>query len=303
MPERERMVITGDYARVNWYPVRREAKGKRGQRNRETSLVQKKLNQVNRERRLADLLHLNFTEEDYFIRLSYREQPATVEEADENLRKFFRRVRYHRKKAGLGDLKYIYYTERGSQSGKIHHHIFISGGMDRDALEELWGRGYANTRRLQFNERGLAGLSKYSTKAAKQKIRRDKAASDEAGALKKPEGSSGETVFRHRTWNSSKNLRRPKEGREIFKNDYRVKVRDAAYVDAHPDDWRYIEKMYPGYFVVEVEPTPHGFWDEETDTPVPRAHFITLHLCRKDARWKWGGVGEKKRTKKRGGCV
>ena len=151
MPERERIVKTGDFARVHWYPVRREASGKRGKRNRESSLVQQKLNQKNRERMLADILHLNFTAQDYFLRLSYEEQPDNVAEADKQLKNFFRRVRYYRKKNGLSELKYIYFTERGTQSGRIHHHVFISGGMDRDVLEALWGHGYANTWWLQFS--------------------------------------------------------------------------------------------------------------------------------------------------------
>lgn len=280
MPERERIVKTGDFARVHWYPVRREASGKRGKRNRESSLVQQKLNQKNRERMLADILHLNFTAQDYFLRLSYETQPDSIAEADKQLKNFFRRVRYYRKKNGLSELKYIYFTERGTQSGRIHHHVFISGGMDRDVLEELWGHGYANTRRLQFSETGLVGLSKYGTKAKKQKIARKQEA---------------DTVAR--TWNSSKNLLRPRMNREIFKNDYRIRARDAAYVDAHPDDFAFIEKLYPEYIVAAVEPTPNGAFDGETETPIPRAHFITIYLYRRGAEWNRRASNENRVSK------
>ena len=143
MPERERIVKTGDFARVHWYPVRREASGKRGKRNRESSLVQQKLNQKNRERMLADILHLNFTAQDYFLRLSYETQPDSIAEADKQLKNFFRRVRYYRKKNGLSELKYIYFTERGTQSGRIHHHVFISGSRRAGRALGAWIREHA----------------------------------------------------------------------------------------------------------------------------------------------------------------
>ena len=60
---------------------------------------------------------------------------------------------------GLPPLKYIVVTERGKKGGRIHHHITVNGGIDRDELESLWGLGYANSRRLQFTENGLAGLA------------------------------------------------------------------------------------------------------------------------------------------------
>ena len=281
MPERERIIKTGDFARAHWYPVRREPKGKRGKRNKESTLVQKKLNQTNRERMLADLLHLNFTAQDYFIRLSYDTQPDGIPEADNCLKNFFRRVRYFRKKNGLGELKYIYFTERGTKSGKIHHHVFITGGIDRDTLEELWGHGYANSRRLRFNNKGLVGLSKYGTKAKKQKILRE---------------HEEDTVAR--TWNSSKNLTRPRPNKEIFKNDYRIRAKDAAYIDAHPDDWEYIENLYPGYYVAAVEPTPKNFFTAEDKTPIPKAHFITIYLYRKDAEWNRRANDDKNRVSK-----
>ena len=70
-----------------------------------------------------------------------------------------------RKKQGLPPLKYIAVTEKGSKNGRYHHHVTLSGGMDRDDLENLWGLGYANSRRLQFTESGLAGLGHYIVKS------------------------------------------------------------------------------------------------------------------------------------------
>lgn len=272
MPTREYIVKTNDYARAQLFPVRRKATGKRGKRNKPTRETQEKLNQKNRERMLADILHLNYTDKDYFIRLSYSDEnnPATIAEADAMLYNYFRRIRYLRKKQGLPPLKAVYVTEQGTKSGRIHHHVFLNGDIDRDTLEGLWKNGYANTRRLQFNEHGLVGLSKYCAKGKKAKEAKER---------------QEETVAR--TWNTTRGLKRPQPNTEIFQNDYRVKASDVAYIDEHPDDLRYIENLYPDYFVAAVETTPKEETPEavtEEINPIPQARFVTLYLYRRDAK-------------------
>lgn len=266
MPTREYAVKIKDTARVHLFPVRRKAQGGRGKRNKATSKIQEKLNQENRENYLGDLLNLNYTEKDLFIRLSYAEQPESVEAADALLYNFFRRNRYYRKKHGLPDLKAVYFTEQGTQSGRIHHHVFLTGDIDRDTLEEMWGHGYANTRRLQFNERGVIGLSKYCAKGRRAKINKEK---------------REETVAR--TWNSTHNLIKPQPRKEIFQNDYRINAADVAHIDENPDDYAYIERLYPDYYVAGVKTTPRDLTEAEDKTPIPKAHFVTLYLYRKDA--------------------
>ena len=55
--------------------------------------------------------------------------------------------------------------DRGKRGGRYHHHITVNGGIDRDTLESMWEYGYANSRRLQFTEDGLAGLGNYIVKS------------------------------------------------------------------------------------------------------------------------------------------
>jgi len=266
MPTREYSVIIKDIARVHLFPVRRKAQGKRGTKNKPTSETQNKLNQKNREHKLADLLHLNFTANDLFIRLSYAKQPESIEAAEALLCNYFRRVRYYIKKHDMPPLKYIYITEQGSKSGRIHHHVFISGGIDRDIFESLWGLGYANSRRLEFNENGLIGLTKYVAKGKKTK--HDKGKNESINA---------------RTWNSSHNLIKPQPRKEIFQNDYRIKAADVVHIDNNPEDYEYIQKLYPDYNISHVETTPRDPATSEDITHFPRAHFITIYLYRKDA--------------------
>ena len=148
---REKRYYCGEYLDVYIYPTYRQGRS-RGKRSKPTSAAQAKLNQRHREEKLVRLLHANFTPDDLEIHLTYQHQPESPEEAQRLLRNYIRRVQRARKKQGLPPLKYIAVTEKGSKNGRYHHHVTLSGGMDRDELENLWGLGYANSRRLQFTE-------------------------------------------------------------------------------------------------------------------------------------------------------
>ena len=136
---REKRYYCGEYLDVYIYPTYRQGRS-RGKRSKPTSAAQAKLNQRHREEKLVRLLHANFTPDDLEIHLTYQQQPESPEEAQRLLRNYIRRVQRARKKQGLPPLKYIAVTEKGSKNGRYHHHVTLSGGMDRDELEKLWGR-------------------------------------------------------------------------------------------------------------------------------------------------------------------
>ena len=97
--------------------------------------------------------------------------------------------------------------------------ITINGGIDRDELEGLWGLGYANSRRLQFTESGLAGLANY--------------------IVKSPIGS--------KAWQSSKNLIDP----EPTTRDGRISARRAREL-MQDGDRKAFERLYPGYCLADA---------------------------------------------------
>lgn len=224
---REKRYACGEYLDVYIYPVFSQISktGRRGKR-RASSEAQKKLNQRHREEKLVRLLHANFTPDDLEIHLTYETQPESPEEAARLVRNFIRRVQRARKKQGLTPLKYIDVTERGSKNGRYHHHVTLSGGMDRDELESLWGLGYANSRRLQFTESGLAGLGHY--------------------IVKDPVGK--------KAWNASKNLIDP----EPKTRDGRISGRQADELAKDTTNNAEFEKLYPGYFLSEA-----GAWHND----------------------------------------
>lgn len=225
MKYRETRIYHGNYADVQIYPVFPLPR-RRKKRNRPTCEMQARLNAENATRRLTRLTNTNFTSDDYVIHLTYKDIPTSEENAKKDVQNFIRRVRRIYNAAEI-KLKYIWVTERGARSERIHHHIILSGGVSRTKLERLWGKGYANTKALQFNEKGLEGLVKYITKQP--------------------------LLFRR--WNASKNLKKPIEKQ----NDYRItkraatrleRVKDYAsdFATAYPQ-WK---KLFGDYEIAEV---------------------------------------------------
>lgn len=123
---REKKFFCGDYLEVNIFPVFCKART-RGKKRKPTSDVQKRLNQLNAERRLIRLLNTNFTPADIRFDLTYSDgnRPATPKDAQKCLQNFLRRLKRFRKRLGLGELKYVATTEVGSRTGRIHHHTFV----------------------------------------------------------------------------------------------------------------------------------------------------------------------------------
>lgn len=220
---RESVYVCGDYIDGDIFPVFQPA-GKRRCKCGPTSEVQERLNQRNAEKKLARLVHANFTGDDMALHLTYGrgQEPETKEEAQRDLQNYLRRVKRRYKKLGV-EFKYISCTEYGKTTGRIHHHLIISGGMGRDDLEKLWGKGYANSKRLQFGEDGVTGLARYMAK--------DK--------------------HFYKRWNQSKNLIIP----EARQQDGTLNLEDVEEIVEDVEAgtaFQWFEKRYPGFMLVEA---------------------------------------------------
>jgi len=227
---REKKYTCGEYLDVFIYPVFETGKpggGKRTKRKPSTK-AQEKLNQRHREEKVTRLLHANFTSEDVENHLTYSVQPESEEAALRDRTNYLRSVQRYAKKHDLGEVKYLGVTERGKKgTGRFHHHITIhvEKGIDRDVLEELWtkteGHGYANTKRLQFNEEGLAGLGAYISKS--------------------PIG--------YRAWTASRNLIDPPPKTR----DGRISGKQARELAKNVQDTTKFDRLYPGYLCAKAE--------------------------------------------------
>lgn len=227
---REKRWFCGDYLEVDIYPVFKMQTG-RSRRGKPTSEVQAKLNDHNAERKLVRLLNANFTRDDYEIHFTYTDGnlPENDTQAKKDIQNFLRRARRLYKAAGA-ELKYVAVTEGGIGGTRYHHHVTMSGEVNRCELEALWGYGYVNSRRLQFNEYGVEGLAMYITKQFR--THRD------------------ELLFKKR-WSCSRNLIRPEPKERDGKLSYR-RVRDLATIESGSRES--FEKLYEGYTFAACRP-------------------------------------------------
>ena len=245
---REKKIYCGDWSReVDIFPytdAQKDAsrKRKRSKKIRESEPKQKNLNDKNARRYLVQLGNLNFLgdKDALHVTATYRPKylPETLEDAEREIHNFLRRVQARRKKEGLPPLKYILVTacttEKNSDKPvRIHHHIVMNGGLDRDTVEGLWRRrrkkgqeigdkiGFCNADRLQADENGIAALSNYLAR--------------QSGGKKR--------------WSSSHNLKRPES-----------RTNDGKYTRRQVEKWakerpgrEFWEKKYPGWTLTDED--------------------------------------------------
>ena len=198
-------------------------------RSQQTPEAQKRANEERSRLHLIQLVEANFTDADLAIGLDYAGKEPTPERVDRDLKTFFEKVRRRRKKYNLPDLKYICaiggdeMPAPGYSGKRPHAHVIMQGGIDRDELEEMWGHGRANTKRLQPMDEGLGGISVYFTKQMQDRPPK-------------------KGVKRYRT---SRNLIRP-EPRSRDAKIPNSRVRRIAY-DFENEAKTVMEKLYPGY--------------------------------------------------------
>lgn len=237
-----------------WMEV--EKRYTRKKKEKVTIPKQKVLNDKRAKRTFCQLVKTNFGEGDLHLTLTYNAKylPEKVEDAEKEVRNYLRRVARLRKKKNLSPLKYIFITEQGVQSKRIHHHVIINGGLSRDEVELLWRRpkrkgqqqgealGDCNADRLRTDDKGLERLASYLAKDPKGRKR----------------------------WTPSQNLKKP----EVSVSDTKTSRRKFMQLVLLPEDAeevrQHFEKQYPDFAVTEVRKE----WNEITCT---WAVYVKLH--------------------------
>lgn len=242
-----------DYRRVNIYVERPVGRG-RNRKSRPSSDAQKRLNRRNAETRLSDIIHNNFTTYDFAVRLDYNtfiarnDRNPTEKEARAKMVYYLGKLKKIYTTLGV-EFKYIYSIEVGARSGKVHHHLIISGSPDkelraylRDAIESNWRHGYCNTQALKFDENGVKGLAHYFTK-------------DDLTAKR---------------WVPSHGLIRPSEENGLVEmRRGGIKAKDARHIDEHPNDVAFLSDRYPGWITAEVRTTGQAQLEDAREYDVP----------------------------------
>lgn len=247
-------MICGDMIWGEVHPTWRAA-GKRRGKFRETSEVQQRLNDRAAELRLITIAHANFTSADYALHLTYAEDelPEDTEDFERDIRNFVARLRRIYKRAG-SELKYI--VVRGwSGKGRPHIHMILSGGAERDVIEDAWGRGRSNCDRLEFDETGIVDLTRYISGQGKS----GKADADHV--RKKGE----------RRWSGSRNLVKPVEKTNVTRYSRAAMEEIADSANPH----KIFADRYPGYWLSE--------FPEIRQNPVTHAWELSFVLYRPDS--------------------
>lgn len=251
---REKVLICGDWIYGEVHPTWRPA-GKRRGKFRETSETQQKLNDRRAEIWLSAVAHANFVRGDYALHLTYADGnlPADAEGFERDIRNFAARLRRFYRKAGA-ELKYIV-VRSWSGKGRPHIHMLISGGVEREAVENLWKNGHANCDRLEFNACGIADLAYY------------------IGGQRR-EGKTDEVHRRlkgQRRWSGSRNLAKPVERVNLAR--YSREAMEEIADSGNPHG--IFAARYPGYWLAE--------FPEIRQNPVTHAWELSFMLYRPDS--------------------
>lgn len=249
MGYRTKTTRAGKRLEVDVYPVfgysdrirAREAK------KQVTPETMRRVNLANAKRRIVQLADANFTEQDIHLTLTY-ENPPIYSRCQKDVQNFLKAVKRRREKQGLPELKYIYVIEddQDGQKKRIHTHILMSGGMDREELEALWEKGYANADRLAPDERGLEAVARYLVKSQRNR----------------------------RKWCSSKNLKKP----DVRVSDCKLSNAKVKRIARNlPNEAKEIlRKAYPGYEYVECKVK----FSDQLDGCYIRALMRKVDVCR-----------------------
>ncbi len=254
---REIKTETGNFMRVNIFPVRQYQYGRK-KKMKPTGATMKKLNQERRARLLSDIINLNFTKNDHQIKLDYtifREKYGrnpTSDEVVREMRNFLRRLKRECKKVVV-ELKYVYSTEVGTRGHKSHHHMIVNAPFSVEKIKRIWGNGGVWMRKLYFDRRGCYDLSGYFVK----------------------------NKYTYRSYTCSKNLLRPQEGREIRKSDYKIRQKQVNYFTN--GDVKEIADLYPGWEIAELPTIAHTLDENTGELRLPKwGVFITLFLYKSE---------------------
>lgn len=235
-----RRITSGNMVELEIYPVWKCKHDIPRKKERfESKESQKNLNNKNSKKKVVRLVNANFGKDDLYITVTYQDGYLPNEEqARKDMQNYIRRLKRYRKKNGLEELKYIYaigYEDEPEKSKKIriHHHMIINK-MDRDIVEDLWGKGRADCKRLKPDDFELTGVAKY---IASQGPERWSASRN----LKKPKISTSRTGFTRRK--ALKLISEPGSFKEIFEKQYPdliYKDYEAYYSEESPGVYLYI---------------------------------------------------------------
>lgn len=174
--QRRKVIVAGQYVRCIQYSTNTnpDVRRTRAPKTEISSVARETLNLRYSWQKLKALICANFLPSDLVIGLTYRDRdlPATRQQAENHLKLFIRHLRAERRSKGQ-KLIYIYVTEKGHSSGRLHHHIIVnSTGNDYDTVRKLWAKHGDDVDFSTISRRGYDGWARYLTKESREEGRR-----------------------------------------------------------------------------------------------------------------------------------
>ncbi len=282
--QREKRTKSGRLFEASFYPVLADGRRvpTRAPKTKRSTAEQERYNHKKAAKNFTRLVNANMFTGDIWMSPTYRSKDSRydIKDAKADIARYVRRVKAERRaelrrvNAALkleadnkelkerarklaAPFKYAYRIEenvykRGERRGQrsYHFHIFMTGGLSRDVLEEMWTLGCANADRYRPEEFGPQAAALYSAK--------------------NPNG--GKVKFGY-----SKNLDRPVELPPI---DGKITARGVERLaKLHIDDAKYWERRYRGYKFLRcysIYNEYNGYWyvsvvmyKPEGDGPLP----------------------------------
>lgn len=197
---REKQTNSGKLREIDYYPVWEDGRRMpcRAPKQKRTCAEQERYNRISATKKLIRLVNANFDTGDYLMHPTYEPSraPQDEEQARKNIVNYLRRVKTKRAselrriselcKNSPDDLRlraqaeklaepfrYIYVIEKqiyktGVNAGRAnyHYHMFMTGGIDRDTLEDMWKFGArTNVDRFRPEIFGPEAAAKYMSKS------------------------------------------------------------------------------------------------------------------------------------------
>lgn len=178
------MIYSGNVLEIEIYPTSKQ--GLRIPNKKEepgTPDAQKMLNIKNSKKHFHRLVECNFTENDIFMTLTYKQAPKEIVEFKRDIKNFIRRLKYQCKKNNLPEPKYMTISHADNKQ-RMHHHLILNN-YSWDFIKEIWKKGRVRISNLiRDTETSFKQISEYLT------------------------SEKNENIFNKR-WNASKNLKKP----------------------------------------------------------------------------------------------
>jgi hypothetical protein len=204
--EREKRTTSGPLLEVDFFPVWEDGRRKpsRDPKKKVSPAAKKKYNDLQMRKKAIRDINANFDNQDIFMSPTYEQSkaPQSYEEVLRDTDNYIRKVKRKRaselkriiklissdtnneklkkiKKKLEAPFKYYYSVEEvtyktGRYAGRSnwHIHMFMTGGISRDELEEMWPSGIrVNADRFQPEKFGPEAAARYITKDAKGRRR------------------------------------------------------------------------------------------------------------------------------------